>query len=203
MNKYTYIVRIIDHATVPKCLSSLYISKDGYSDQTTEDICTSKRIYITESGRRAASLRLNYISADMSLAFDRGGICTNTIKKFADIVELEYGKCSIGSDLYIIFYAIFKEMIRERIELIRISASPEIARHLKLVGLSLEEVAAPKSTSGPLKNYWIRADKSAFHIFYRQLPSRDTAILRMIEAGPNEKYGNPRNVLPVTAEEQG
>ncbi len=207
MRNFTYNVSIIDHAPAPICApnrpSVAKNSRDNRGDQIVNDVQSSKRVIINEDGRAVASLRLNYISDGGSLKFERGTICNKYIDYFVEIVELEYGRYSIGSELYIMFFAVYKEMVKEGIEHIRLLVSPETARHLKLVGLYLEEVTAPKSASDPFKSYWVRADKPAFHIFYRQVPSRDAAILRMIEANPNRRYGNPRNILRTTVEEFG
>ncbi len=159
---------------------------DQYDHSDTE------YVIVQEGGIHAASLRLHKNRASSSLM---SAISREEYKSDEEVWELSRfisSNFSFSSSEYILITAAFYKLIEINVTKVYATLNISTARLFRMLGISIAvEKGFPCNLEG-CKNYVIKTDIVAFERFYRRIPSRDSAILRMLSPSQLPKNSDTR-----------
>ncbi len=147
---------------------------DEYDHSQTE------YVIVQEGGLHAASLRLhkNEISSSLMAAISKENFESNEV--VWELSRFVSSNFSFSSTEYILITAAFCRLIELNVPMVYATLNTTTARLFRMTGINITLEESLPCKLDNCENYVIKTDKVAFEKFYRRLPSRDTAILRML-----------------------
>ncbi len=144
------------------------------------DHSQTEYVIVHEGGIHAASLRLHNNKASSSLM---SAISQEKYESHGDVWELSRfisSNFSFSTSEYILIVAAFYRLAELNAPKVHATLNTSTARLFRMLGIEIRIANEFPCKLDNCKNYVIKTDLAAFERFYRRVPSRDSAILRIL-----------------------
>ncbi len=144
------------------------------------DHSQTEYVIVHEGGIHAASLRLHNNKISSSLMSTISQEKYENHGKTWELSRFISSNFSFSSSEYILILAAFYRLAELNVPIVHATLNISTARLFRMLGIEIRIENAFPCKLENCKNYVIKTDLAAFERFYRRVPNRDSAILRIL-----------------------